>query len=108
MVARRDRSPALHRITSALADMCVRFQKRLSAISATKETGYLHWPEAACDIMEGNLTVSVPDSVGALPEAEEGDKEAGKMKRRRRARADLGPEPEPVGPAWPGPIKYSG
>ena len=106
MMARRHSSPVLRRITAALADMCIRFEKRLSNLSATKETGYLHLPAVACDAAAGNW--SQPGPVGALPEAEDGDEDAGeKQQWRRRAKVDLGLELEPVGPTWPGPTKFS-
>jgi len=112
MIARRHGSPALRRITAALADMCIRFEKRLSAVSAMKETGddaatgYLHRPAAALDATMGQWRR--PGPVGLFPEAEEWDGDAGEKQRRRQAGADLGPEPEPIGPEWPGPTKFSG
>jgi len=81
MMASRHESPALRRITAALADMCTRLEKRLSAVSATKETGvdaatgYLHPPDPACDAIVGNLRWPGPGR--AIAEAEEGSEELG-------------------------------
>ena len=61
MVARRHWSPSLRRIIAMLADMCVRFEKRLSTVSAQ----LLPPPSAAVPVDAALDTGAVANGQGA-------------------------------------------
>jgi hypothetical protein len=107
-MARRGGSPALRRLTAALADMCVRFQKRLASLATplppeaaaagpTAETGIdttvglggAGRQSAAAS--ERTAGAERQPGAGDTPStAEDGDdKGADERQRRRRARAKL-------------------